>query len=136
MTETVEKSPMNLVQLREELAKIKKRDTELDIRGNKTDEYCQQFTSLSMKEADEIYAKISKLSIPRFKDIYIHKIIDIMPRTVGQLKVVLQGYSLTITNENLKKIVDILENYQKKKKEDKKEEKQEKKEEKKEKGKE
>ena len=37
--EVIEKSSMSMAALREELAKIKKRDGELSFRGNKTEEY-------------------------------------------------------------------------------------------------
>ena len=34
-------------------------------------------------------------------------IADIIPETVDDLKMILQGYTLTVTNDNLKKIVDV-----------------------------
>jgi DNA-directed RNA polymerase subunit F len=112
--EIVEKTPMSLVDVREELAKIRKRDTELDIRGTKTEEYAKSSTSLTKKEAEELFQKIEKLAIPRFKEVYIQKIIDMLPTTVNQLKTVLQGYSVSVSAENMKKIVEIASEFKKK----------------------
>jgi DNA-directed RNA polymerase subunit F len=119
--EIVEKKPINMSVLREELADIKKRDGELSFRGAKTEEYVTEFASLKPKQAEELYAKIEKINIPRMKDSYINKIIDMLPASVAELKVIMQGYALPVTNENLKKIVDCVAEFIPKKKEEKKE---------------
>jgi DNA-directed RNA polymerase subunit F len=109
--EIVEKKSMNLASLKEELAAIKKRDGELSFRGQKTEEYVNEFHLLKPKQADELYNKIEKLGVPRLKDTHINKIIDMMPKSVAELKVVLQGYAVPVTNENLKKIADLVAEY-------------------------
>jgi DNA-directed RNA polymerase subunit F len=38
----------------------------------------------------------------------------VLPSNVGQLKLILQGYSITVTQENMKRIVDIIQPYKKK----------------------
>jgi DNA-directed RNA polymerase subunit F len=113
--EVLEKNPMNLTQVREELARIRKRDGDLDIRGQKTEEYTQGFSSLLKKEAEELFQKLEKLNVPRLKEAHIHKLIDLLPATVPELKVVMQGYSITITAENMKKICETIESFKKKK---------------------
>jgi len=117
--EIVEKKSMSMAALKEELADVKKRDGELSFRGNKTEEYLNEFSTIKPKQADELYSKIEKLGIPRLKDSMINKIIDMMPASVAELKVIMQGYSLPVTNENLKKIVDLVADYIPKKKEEK-----------------
>jgi DNA-directed RNA polymerase subunit F len=112
--EVLEKTPMNLVEVREELAKVRKRDTDLDIRGTKTEEYAKGCSSLSKKDAEELFQKIEKLQIPRFKEVYIQKIIDMLPANTNQLKTILQGYSVSVSTENTKKIVEIVADYRKK----------------------
>ena len=116
--EIIEKKPINMSDLREELADIKKRDGELSFRGAKTEEYVTEFASLKPKQAEELYAKVEKLNIPRMKDSYINKIIDMLPASVAELKVIMQGYALPVTNENLKKIVDCVAEFIPKKKEE------------------
>ena len=55
---------------------------------------------------DSLFEKIGKMDIPRLKEQHIRKIIDIMPISIKDLKVVLQGYNVSISNENMKKIAD------------------------------
>ena len=61
--EVIEKSSMSMAALREELAKIKKRDGELSFRGNKTEEYVNEFSILKAKQAEELYKKLDSLKI-------------------------------------------------------------------------
>ena len=102
----VSEKPISMPEVKDEIAKIKKRDTELNFRSSRTEEYLNVFAKLSGKDAADLKAKLEKLNIPRLGEEHIVKIIDILPNTVEELKVVLQGYPLTITKENMKKIVD------------------------------
>ena len=106
--EILDEIPITTVEMKEELETINKRDKELNIRASKTVEYLNQFAKIKGNEAKELYEKIEKLKIPRLKEQHIKKIIDIMPKKVDDLKVVLQGYTLTINNENIKKIVGVI----------------------------
>lgn len=105
----ISETPINIYHLKKELEKIKKRDNELNFRANKTEEYLNQIATL--KNADELFDKIQHLNIPRLKDQHIHKIIDIAPTTVNELKVALQGYTITISNESMKKIVETINEF-------------------------
>ena len=109
----VSEVPMNMYQLKKELERIKKRDNELNFRANRTEEYLHQIATL--KNSEELFDKIMKLNIPRLKEQHIHKIIDVAPTTVNDLKVVLQGYTITLNNESMKKIVDTLNEFLEKK---------------------
>ncbi len=111
--ETLSETPIDEYQLKEELAKIKHRDKELNFRAAKTEEHLEHI--LSHKKVEALYEKISKLNISRLKEQHIRKIIDIMPTTVKDLKVVMQGYTINISSENMKKIVDIINNFIEKK---------------------
>jgi len=104
--EVIEKKSISMAVLKEELANIKKRDGELSFRGNKTEEYVNEFNLLKPKQAAELYKKLEALNIPRMKDTYINKIIDLLPKSVAELKLIIQGYALPVTNDNLKKIVE------------------------------
>ncbi|MBL7054323.1 hypothetical protein ISS05_01030 [Candidatus Woesearchaeota archaeon] len=105
----ITETPISMYDLKEELAKIKKRDKELNFRAAKTEEYLQQV--MSFKKAGELYDKLTKLDIPRLREQHIKKIIDLLPKTVKDLKVILQGYTLTINNENAKKITDAVNKF-------------------------
>jgi DNA-directed RNA polymerase subunit F len=114
--EILSEEPISMVELKEEIEKIKKRDNELNFRVGKTEEYLTHFKTLSKSKHDELIKKIEKLDIPRLKNIHIKKIADLMPESIDDLKVILQGYTLTISNENVKKIVDVVNEFIEKKK--------------------
>jgi DNA-directed RNA polymerase subunit F len=109
--EIIERKSISMAVLKDQLANIKKRDGELSFRGNKTEEYVNEFNLIKPKQADELYKKIEALGIPRMKDTHINKILDMMPKSLSELKVVLQGYALPVTNDNLKKIVEAVAEY-------------------------
>lgn len=108
-TEIISEAPVSIGDLKKELEKIKKRDKELNFRATRTEEYLQHFSPL--KNLEELSKKIEALKIPRLKEQHIIKIIDILPKTLDELKAVLQGYALTVNNENLKKIIDTVNNF-------------------------
>jgi DNA-directed RNA polymerase subunit F len=97
---------MSIPEVRASLEKIKERDGSLTFRGNKTEEYVNQFAALSTKKADELYDKLTKLKIPRLKELHIKKLVDVMPKTLKEVKVVLQGYTVTVKQEHMKKIAE------------------------------
>ena len=111
--QVISEVPINIYQLKKELERIKKRDSELNFRANKTEEYLQQIAAV--KNADELFDKLMKLAIPRLREQHIHKLIDIMPTTLNELKVVLQSYTITVNNESMKKIVDSINEFLEKK---------------------
>lgn len=106
--EILEKKPVSLVEVKSILKKLKGRDEELSYRAGKTEEYVNAAVKLKAKEASDIQKKIEELDIPRMKEEHIIKIIDTVPRSLAELKVILQGYTVTITNDNLNKIVTII----------------------------
>ena len=109
----ISETPINIYQLKKELERIKKRDNELNFRANKTEEHLNQIATL--KNAEELFDKIMQLDIPRLREQHINKIIDVAPTTLNELKVVLQGYTITVNNESMKKIVDTINEFSEKK---------------------
>ncbi len=107
----LEETPISVYDLRKEMKKIKKRDTELSLRTGKTEEYVNQFATLKEKDAEDLEKEIEKMEIPRLRDLHIKKILDLLPASVEELKVILQGYALTITKENMQKIISAIEKY-------------------------
>ena len=107
----IEEQALTMAEVKEHLAKIKKRDEELNFRANKTEENLNTVVEIKPAKAKELKEKLEELSIPRLKDVHICKICDILPDTVDELKVVLQGYTITVTNDNMKKIIDVVKNY-------------------------
>ena len=109
----ISEAPINMYQLKKELEKIKKRDSELNFRAARTEEYLNQIAEI--KSGDELFEKLMKLGIPRLKEQHVHKMIDVMPTTLNELKVVLQSYTITVNNDSMKKIVDAVNEFLEKK---------------------
>ena len=112
--EIIQEIPINMVQLKEELEAVKKRDKELGTVSAKTEEYLREFVLLSAKQAEELEAKLKAMNISRLKDEFIIKIIDVMPTTVEDLKTLLQGYVVSINQDDMKKIIDVVNGFVKK----------------------
>ncbi|MBW3019966.1 hypothetical protein KY334_01610 [Candidatus Woesearchaeota archaeon] len=111
----IEEKPMSMVEVKSELQKIKKRDEELNFRANKTEEYFNSFMTLSAKDGAELKEKLTALDVPRLKEQHIIKIIDTLPTSEDELKMILQGYTITINKENADKIVKSVSEYVKSK---------------------
>lgn len=109
--EILKEQPINLVEMKEDLEAIKKRDKELGFRSAKTEEYLKQFVTLSPKKAQELKAKLEALKITRLKEEFIVKIIDTMPTTVDDLRTLLQGYVVSINQEDMKKVVAVVNQF-------------------------
>ncbi|MBN1385446.1 hypothetical protein JW968_00535 [Candidatus Woesearchaeota archaeon] len=107
----INEAPLSLNDVRSEIKAIKKRDTELNARAQKVEEYVNTFLILKQKEAKDISKAIEDLNIPRLKELHIKKIIDMMPTSVDELKSILQGYPISVTNDNIKKIVDVTKKF-------------------------
>ena len=103
----VEEVPLGLAEIKAELETIKKRDEEISARASRMEDYLNQFSTLSKGESVKLVDELNKLNIPRLRDPHIIKIVDLIPETVDDIKNILQGYTLTVTNDNLKKIVDV-----------------------------
>ncbi|MEM3374365.1 MAG: hypothetical protein QXE31_04035 [Candidatus Woesearchaeota archaeon] len=109
----ISEEPISIYDLKKFLKDIKKRDTELSLRAGKTEEYVNNVSVLKEKDAEELEKEILKLEIPRMKEVIVKKILDVLPGSVEELKVILQGYSLTISKENMDKIIEAINKYKK-----------------------
>ena len=106
-----EETPISIYDFKKELTQIKKRSPELGVRTAKMEEYLNSFIVLKQKDAEDLEKEIIKLEVPRLKDVHVKKIVDTLPTSVDELKVLLQGYTLTVNKDNMKKIVDVLKKY-------------------------
>jgi len=104
----VKESSITMSELKQEIDKIKKRDKEPNLRVQKTEEYINLFVHLSLEKEKELKDKIAKLDIPRLKEDHINKMIDILPADVEDLKSLLQGYTITVSKENMQKIIEVI----------------------------
>lgn len=104
----ISENPISMVVLKEKINQIEKRDKDLGNRGKKVKEYLDHFVKLDKKKADEIAKKINDLNIPRLKERQISKIIDVMPKDMESLKIILTGENITVKQEDLEKILEVI----------------------------
>ena|SRR3989338_9777067 len=110
----LEEVSLNTVQLKKALDEIKKRDEELNFRSQKTEEYLQQATILTLKDHDALLKGLEELNIPRLKDTHFNKIIDLLPKNGDNVKLLFQGQTISISDDNAKKIASVVEGFLKK----------------------
>lgn len=103
----IEENPVTLSILKDQLKAIEKEGT-LSFRGEKTKNYVETFELLSSKDSKKFSEEIKELNIPRLRDRHIVKILDIMPKDLDSLKILLSGETLTINSEDMKKILDVI----------------------------
>ena len=111
----IDQRPISMGELRAETEKIKKRDPEPSIRVTKIVDYLNSFSHLTDAKEKELADALRKLEVPRLRDEHIAKLVDLLPRTVDDLKMILQGYVISVSNENLKRIVDTVNSVAEKK---------------------
>ncbi len=111
MTElkVLDEKTVSLTELKDMLTALEK-NKELSYRGEKTKEYLTNFTPLTTKEAQSFSKKIEELEIPRLKDRHVTKIIDVLPKDLDSLKALFNGETITIKDEDLKRILDVIPN--------------------------
>ncbi len=111
--EIVKETSMNMVELQAEISKIKKRDEEINFRVGKIEEYLNTHVHLKPSEAKELAKELEALNVPRLKELHMHKLIDILPITGDDVKVVLEGYPITITKSNCDLIAKTVKKFKK-----------------------
>jgi DNA-directed RNA polymerase subunit F len=105
--QVLEESPLSLTDLKKSLKGLQA-EAPLSFRGEKTNTYLESFALYSDKESQEIVQKIAALNIPRLKDRHIVKVVDVMPKDLDSLRLLLSTETLTIKDEDLKKILDVI----------------------------
>lgn len=110
----IEEKPLSLVDTKEILKEIEKRDKELKFLSNKAKEYLEAFVTISPKDKEELHKKLADLSLVRLKEEYMAKIIDFLPTTVNELKVVLQAYPVSLPKKDQEAIIQTVVDFVKK----------------------
>ncbi len=102
----IEEHPLSLVDVRHIMELFEKRDTELNFLSKKTKEYGEVFVSLSQKKKSELQKKLQDLNLTRLREEHIAKIVDFTPKTVNELKIVLQAYPLSLPKADQESIAN------------------------------
>ncbi len=107
----IEEQPLTLNEVQALIKMLQKRDEELSFRAGKTNEYLEGLIQLKAKQSEELFKKIMALEIPRFKEDYAKKVVDVLPQDEEELKNVLSGYPTSVSNESLKKIMGVVKDF-------------------------
>jgi len=105
--DVIERKPVPIALVKELLAKVKEKNHEQKI----TFEYASKFAKVSKEDAEKIREELKEAGIPRLKEKHIIKIVDIMPKTVDEIKALFAKEEITISKEDMQKILDILAKY-------------------------
>ena len=107
----IEETPLSLAEVKESLKKIEEDDKELNYLSNKTKEYLQHFVTISNEKKEELYKKLVDLNLIRLKEVHIAKIMDFLPTTADDLKIVLQAYPVTMPKKDITAILAIVKEF-------------------------
>ncbi len=107
--ETINEKPMSIHEIKTHVDAMKKRDKELNFRAKKVEEYLN--TLAKIKKAAEFRKDIEELDISRLRDKSIVHIMNICPKDLDSLKSILSSENLTLKEEDLKKILDVVDKY-------------------------
>jgi DNA-directed RNA polymerase subunit F len=101
----IEEEALSLVDVKTVVDGISKRDTELGYLSNKAKEYLDAFVTLTTKKKNDLSKTLENLDLTRLKHEHIVKIVDFLPTTVDDLKVVLAAYPLSMPKKDQEAIV-------------------------------
>tara|TARA_Y100000034_G_C6704047_1_gene310636 strand:- start:61 stop:393 length:333 start_codon:yes stop_codon:yes gene_type:complete len=104
----IEENPITMLEMKENLDKIEKRDEELNFRSNKTKDYLASLITTKKADLEETRKKIKALDLQRLRERHIVKLLDIMPDDMDSLKIMFAGENLTLSEEDLKRLLDAL----------------------------
>lgn len=107
--EIIQKKSLSIPEMKEQIDIIKKRDKELNFRAKKVEEYLNNVPKT--KTYKDLKKELESVGVTRLKGKHITLIINILPRDMDSLKVVLSGENLTLKQEDLEKILSIVKKY-------------------------
>jgi len=106
--EILEEKPLTYSEVKEILKEVNP-----NLRTEKLKEFLNSFDLVDVSKVEEIKKEIENLNIMRLKgkDKLIIQIINMMPKSIEELINILSGEKITLAEEDLKKILEILDKY-------------------------
>lgn len=106
----VEEKPVSPAEVRDLLAKVNEQG-ELNFKSLKLFEYLNRTVTLSIDQTNELIKKLNDLNILRLTDLIIIKIVEVLPLNKDILRNLLTSMNTTLSDEDVSKIMDILNEY-------------------------
>ncbi len=105
----MEEKQLSLLDVKSILDKTEKRDTTLNYLSGKSKEYVEGFVTFSPAKKEELQRKLAELQLTRLKEEHIAKIIDFLPKTLAELKIVLLAYPLSMPKKDQESLVQAVQ---------------------------
>ncbi|HIH10569.1 TPA: hypothetical protein HA241_00080 [Candidatus Woesearchaeota archaeon] len=100
----IEQKPVPLSDVHEIIKHIEKRDQQLGHTTTKVKEYVDLFTPLSSEKKEQLLKKLAGLDVTRLKEEHITKILDFLPQTPNDVKIIFQGYNVSLAKKDQESI--------------------------------
>jgi len=107
--EILKEKPVGINEIKDSIAFIKKREKELNFRAKKVEEYVN--TNSKIKKIEEFRKDLVNLDIGRLREKSMVHVMNICPKDSDTLKSVLSSENLTLKEDDLKKILDVVNKY-------------------------
>ncbi len=107
----VEQRALSLSEVKEILQEAEKRDNQLSFLSSKTKDYLDAFVPISADKREELIKKLNELGVTRLKDEITAKIVDFLPRSANDLKIIVQAYNLTLSKKDQDSIVEVISKF-------------------------
>lgn len=108
----VEEVPITLAEAKVELDALQARDTTLNFRAGKCYEYLNDFaTVLTAGQAQELRKKLQNAHVSRLREDHIVKIIDVLPQTPDEVRLLFQGGTVSLTKKDFADIAAIVQEF-------------------------
>ena len=104
-----EPKPVSLSEVKSILKKIEKERKELIYEQKIALEHAQKFAKLSTKKTNDLIKELSKLEF--LQEIHAYKIADLFPKTEDDVKTIFAKERISLNENEIKKILDILGKY-------------------------
>lgn len=91
--------------------KKREKESELTYREDKVKEFLKKRTPLSLTKTNQLIKELQELDIPRLENAHLVKIADLMPENGTQLRAITSHSGVILVDENVKKILDVLNTY-------------------------
>lgn len=104
----INQKPITMAKVKESLSNVEKKKKELNFRSTKVLEYLNQQDLLKLKDLDEKKKKLEALEIIRLRGRTIIKILDLIPKDVDALKIILNSEDITLKSEDMNQILKAL----------------------------
>ncbi len=107
--EITEQTPISVPEMKERIDEMKKRDKELNFRAKKVEEYLNN--APKTKTYKELKKELESAGVTRLRNKHITLIINILPTDIDSLRTILSGENLTLKQEDLDKILNIVKKH-------------------------